>query len=300
MTILNRASDGHYNVLIVLFRVLIAEGKVDQTKLIEWCSDLSENADKHVGNTLNKWLQLGLFERNGDLISLDSSVKKIIDREKDIDVVTLKLPSILRGIIFSDEHNKRFWDQEKSLTADFTRGLTWLLAQNIYTFDLSSHPKVEAEEAKQIIDPKLCMFKNDTRWNGVRAWATYLGFFWISRQNIIDPTIALREELPQIFGSKKELSSDDFVSSIASVIPVLDGGKYRQELESKLDEAAWGKPERKDLLSTSLSRAIWRLENDKKIKLESLADPESIRFLQRAGGAEIRSFSHVRLLGGAR
>jgi hypothetical protein len=293
MTILNIANDGYYNVLIALYRTVFSERKIDKKHLINLCSDQSDDSRLKVQQTLTSWLQLGLFVEAGDQLSIAEKSRKTIGKSKDLKLATRKLPCILRQIIFSKENNDKFWDRKNSRTADLTRGLAWLMAQDIYAFDLGSHPKVQEKEFGQVKDKERQLVQNDVRWNGLRTWASYLGFLWNSKQVMIDPTTALREDLPLIFKNKTELSSDEFLKSIASVIPVLDGGEYRQKVEGILDQSTWRKPEKRELLSTSLSRALWRLDEALLIRLDERADVGSTRILQRSGGIEFKSFTHV-------
>ncbi len=120
--------------------------------------------------------------------------------------------------------------------------------------------------------------QNDTRWNGLRAWMPYLGFARVTSRWDIDPTDALRDTLPEVFGSASRLIAAEFLERAASTLPVLDGGKYRQNVESVLKESSWPKPE-PGSLSTSLSRALLRLEREGTIKLEQLSDTGKVQFL---------------------
>ncbi|MGE9115738.1 protein DpdG, partial [Escherichia coli] len=87
-----------------------------------------------------------------------------------------RLPKVLRTIALAPENNLRFFEAEENKSADLNRGLSWILAQDIYTIDTSSHARIEALEGSQVADKAKRMLQNDTRWNGLRTWMIYLGF----------------------------------------------------------------------------------------------------------------------------
>ena len=296
MTLLNIANDGYYNVMVALYRTLIVEGPTHREKLIEICSDKSDGSRVRLQQTLNRWTQLGLFREEEKIVSLETAVEKTLGTKKNLGKATLILPSVIRRIVFKGENNDLFWDQEKSRSADLSRGLSWLLTQDIYDLPLNLED-VQQLEARQLSDKSRRLVQNDVRFNGFRTWTSYLGFSWQSKAAMIDPTGALQQDLPLIFGDQKELTAEAFVKQVASVLPVLDGGRYRLLVEESLNPAHWQKPDRQEILSTSLSRALWRLETKGLLKLESRADAKSNRVLQRSGGAHWNTFTHVRLQG---
>ena len=172
-----------------------------------------------------------------------------------------------------------------------------MLAQDIYMVDIGSHVAIQQFEQLQVREEDRRILQNDVRWNGLRSWGRYLGFLWQGNALMIDPTQALREDLPLIFSDTVTLSATDFMSRVAEVFPVLDGGRYRIEVESVLDSSNWRKPEREGLLSTSLSRALWRLDQGGELVLVKRADTKDGRVLQRAGGLDWINFTHVRYTG---
>ena len=290
MTILNTASDGFFNVLIVLHRTVAKYGPMERERLLKLCSASPNDDGKRLRATLLRWTQLGLFKESVDgKIALDEADQNPED-----------LPSICRRLLFSETNNQNFWDSKGTLAADFTRGLGFILAQDIYAHEFSSHPAVQALEQKQVRDEGRRILQNDTRWNFLTFWGDYLGFFWVDHRRWPDPTVALRDELPAVFGTYDELPATDFVSRVAGHLPVLDGGRYRHEVEETLHPSEWRRPARADLLSTSLSRALWRLSQPGgTLRLEKRADAGDTRTLQRADGREWTSFSHALLTRGA-
>lgn len=285
MTILNTASDGFFNVLIVLHRTLAQHGPMVRDRLLGLCTG-NDNDGKRLRETLNRWTQLGLFQASDDgTLRLDKE-----DNNPE------RLPSICRELLFSEVNNQNFWSSEDIRAADFTRAIAFILSQDIYTNEFGTHSQVQALEQRQLRDETRRILQNDVRWNGLRIWGDYLGFFWLDHRRWPDPTAAVREELGEVFGKEKELTAANFIARLAERIPVLDGGRYRLEIEAILDTSEWQRPARPDLLSTSLSRALWRLSQPGgPLRLESRADTGEGRTLQRAGGREWRTFTHVLL-----
>lgn len=277
MGILNRSSDGLFNVLIVVYGTLYRSRKsLSKEELEDKCTPgiIDKN---QLGNTIKRWTQLGLFVEKDNHYSISEQHKNKID--KDWYAAKKNLPKILREILFDKNNNKAgaFWGSENNLAADFTRGLSWLLAQDVYTFGAQNFNVVQQLEIRQI-SSDCSVLQNDTRWAGLRSWAVYLGFGWESKAFVIDPTIAIRGTLDEVFGNAEEMPISSFLEALNSILPVLDGGKYRKMVEEKLDTAVWKKPDDK-WLSTSLSRALKRLEISKHIKLERRADTQEVRLL---------------------
>jgi hypothetical protein len=207
----------------------------------------------------------------------------------------LSLRKIVRTIALTPDNNSRFWESEENKSADLSRGLSWILAQNVYGVDTSSHAKIQPLENDQIADLSKRIFQNDTRWNGLRTWMVYLGFGRPGAQVAIDPTEALRDVLTEIFAGQTTLLAGDFVSSAAEILPVLDGGRYRKQMEEILNPAAW-QPPPEGRLSTSLSRAIQRLEREGLIAVEARSDTAGGIVMQGTGRQAWRELTHVRLL----
>jgi hypothetical protein len=192
------------------------------------------------------------------------------------------------------ENNERFWESEKSKSADLSRAVAWMLAQDVYTLDGNIKKLAVLEEAQIVDSTKRTIGQNDTRWNGLKAWMLYLGFARDGMQWVVDPTQALRDALPDIFGSNRELTGPAFVERAASVLPVLDGGAYRTQVEASLKERAWPRP-RDGLLSTSLSRAVQRLDREGAIMLANRSDTEGVVTLAGTKMRTWREVSHVAL-----
>lgn len=217
MTVLNTPSDGSFNVLLVLFQALIEFGPTEPDELFAFCSaGLSEQPDR-LKHTLNRWSGLGLFQNEQGRITLAEEFKV----RKSRDSAASALPGFLRRLVFRQDNNERFWDSEGSKSADLTRGLAWLLAQDIYTTKVGDTAAIQGLEVHQLSDAARHIVQNNVRLEGLRVWGLALGFLWNADAPTVDPTAAIGEDLPRIFGSSEELNAADLHARIATILPVL-------------------------------------------------------------------------------
>lgn len=294
MSLLNQASDGLFNVLIVLVRALVRFGPKNREDLILACGGAADACDtSQLTRTLNRWTELGLFgEDNGSVIIAEpyrSALGRNAEGAED------HLPKVARTVALQSANNARFWESEGAKSADLSRGVAWMLAQDVYTLDANLDRLAELEGRQLLDSAAQKIAQNNTRWNGLKTWMLYLGFARDGMQWVVDPTQALRETLSEIFGSNRELSGPAFVERAADVLPVLDGGAYRVQVEAALKESAWPRL-RAGLVSSSLSRAIQRLDHEGFITLSNRSDTEGVVSLTGSNARTWRDVSHIALL----
>lgn len=274
MSILNRPSDGLFNMVVVLHRTLLHEGAMSRDKLLALVAPPSVNAEPTMTRvSLNTWVELGLFSEDVDR-TVRISAELSTPRRKD--EAERHLPITMRHLVLAPQNNERFWEATENRAADFTRAISWMLAQDVYRTHFVGYKDPEKVERDQILDQSRRLFQNDTRWPGFKAWAPFLGFGSLGRYPrsdvfVIDPTIAVRERLDAVFEKRKELDVSEFVGRLAQELPVLDRGTYRREVESQLNPDHWAAP-KPNQLSTSLSRALLRLHEDGLIWLDNRSD----------------------------
>ena len=286
-------SNGTRGVLVAIYRLLLAEKSVDRERLLSLCAPEGVANPEHTRKALNTWVDLGLFERSSDDKVSISPLIPSKDRREDL------LAAWASRRALATENNERFWETEKSRSADFTRATAWLLAQDVYEAEHSSWPAVQAIMKIQTPGNDGIFGQNDTRWNGLRAWAPFLGFGGVGNTKgsplIIDPTDALRHALPVMFGKRTTLAADEFLAAVAEAVPVLDQGAYRQLVENKLREHespdGWLSPP-PGQLSTSLSRALLRLTSDGTLQGKKDSDYTSRARLTGRKRAVVGEYSH--------
>jgi hypothetical protein len=294
VSILNQASDGLFNVLIVLVRALVRFGPKTRDDLILACGGAADGFDtSQLTKTLNRWSELGLFsEEKGSVIIAEPYRSALGKNAEDSEAC---LPKVARTVALQPVNNARFWESEGAKSADLSRGVAWMLAQDIYTLDTNSDRLAELEARQLINSTAQKIAQNNTRWNGLKTWMLYLGFARDGMQWVVDPTPSLRDSLPDIFGSNRELSAPAFVERAAVVLPVLDGGAYRVQVEAALRENAWPRL-RTGLASSSLSRAIQRLDREGMITLSNRSDSGGVVSLTGANARVWRDVSHITLV----
>jgi hypothetical protein len=276
MSILNRTNDGFWGVLLIQYHLVNKSRSIKKEDLIEKCAPGSIEK-KDSANTLKKWIELGLFNeiKNDDIVNIQIPESYQLKKNTSYLDIVKRLPKILRQIIFSKQNNEKFWDTEKAKSADFTRALCWILSQNIYEVKTTT-TEIEKLEDRQLKDAPILLFQNTTRWPAMAEWMLALGFAWQSKkapQIEIDPTIAIQQSLIDVFKNNKTLAVQDFLERLSDVLPVIDTGSYRLEVEKKLDHKEWNLPKSK-YLSTSLSRALKRLDADNLVIFEVKADSQ--------------------------
>jgi hypothetical protein len=154
-------------------------------------------------------------------------------------------------------------------------------------------------------DENLRFISNRERWAPLKAWCVWFGFGWSgsypNKVLVVDPTFVIRDSLPIIFPRPRTtLPAHEVIARLAEQVPVLDGGAYRLEIESRLREQtgsdAWVPPPNNQM-STSLSRALLRLHKEGILKGSEKADaPETRVRLTGRNQMTIQSFSHFSYL----
>lgn len=292
MTVLNQASDGQVNTLIMLVRTSVRFGPRSRGDLLAMCGADLDDVDKaKLNGSFLTWSDLGLFETVGDLTALSEPYRSRLG--SDVGKAEARLPGIAREIALLPENNARFWEQKNSKSADLSRGLSWMLAQDVYALDTSNHDAIEALEAVQVKDLTKRMLQNDTRYNTLKSWMSYLGFGREGALFVVDPTMALRGVIDALFDRGASLPARVFLSKLSERLPVLDTGLYRVRVEETLKDSAW-QPAAEGVLSTSLSRAIERLVDTGELEFDQRDDNEEGLQMTGVGGRRWRSFPYIR------
>lgn len=292
MTVLNQASDGQVNTLIMLVRTSVRFGPRSRADLLAMCGADLDAVDKaKLNGSFLTWSDLGLFETVGDLTALSEPYRSRLGN--DVGKAEARLPAIAREIALLPENNARFWEQKNSKSADLSRGLSWMLAQDVYALDTSNHDAIEALEATQVKDLTKRMLQNDTRYNTLKSWMSFLGFGREGALFVVDPTVAVRGVIDDLFDHGASLPARVFLSKLSERLPVLDTGLYRVRVEETLKDSAWG-PAAEGVLSTSLSRAIERLVDTGELEFDQRDDNEEGLQMTGVGGRRWRSFPYIR------
>jgi len=300
MSILNRPSDGLVSVLVALVRTSVMLGTMSKNKLLDICSpkSLGDGRQDMATKTLNRWIELGLFT-----LTEKDEVKVAEDyrlRLRKAHVTAGAVAETARETVLSRVNNKNFWSDEENRSADFSRAVSWMLAQDVHQFIPTSYTnQVEPKALEQASSAEVILFQNDTRWAGYVSWATFLGFgrFESGKASggyITDPTPAVLGVAKALLLKEKDLPIREFLDRLSESVPVLDGGEYRQEVEGKLRPEKWKAPSSIDV-STSLSRALLRLSAQGVLRLEKRSDSDTQLRLIGRGERPVQSVTHVQI-----
>jgi hypothetical protein len=292
MAILNLTSDGLPSVLVALYRTLAHERATSEDSLRALvCPPTLDAEQKKVGPTLNRWTQIGLFVEEGDQIALNPVCKP---SSRELSVTATELRTHARRLVLQADNNDDLATETPQKGADFTYALAWALLQDIYTFPGGAHEQIEPIESSQFSESDSDRpFQNDTRWNGFKHWAVFLGFGWTDESNqfVLDPTLAVEAQLPQIFGGETNLPIAMFVERLSQHLPVIDGGRYQNEVKERLAPQSLRLIEDHQV-SPALSLALLQLQAKGSFALESRSDAPRKTLLGRRF-LTLKDVSHI-------
>jgi len=297
MSILNHTSDGLYSQVAVLYRALAHFGPMKAEDLVEWCTagiETGKEGQPSVRHALARWQGLGLFApAGGGLVGIADRCAPTGEGEDDL-ALTESLRRAVLKVVFLPKSVGTLLSTDGS--ADFARGLSWWMAQDAWSTDMSTNALLSLE-GRQLSHGDIRLVNNNVRMDRLREWASFLGFVWTSGRVVqLDPTMAILRVLDAVLPpSGQPLAAADFVAALAEVLPVLDGGTFRLEVESKLKSEVW-QPTPAGWVSSTLGRALRRLAHLGRLRLIARADAGTSMRVPGRGGAASRpwhAFTHV-------
>lgn len=279
MSLLNLTADGLPNVLVVLHAAVLRMGQrgISEAGLLEAVAPaaiVSDDGDM-ARKTLRSWIEIGLFRREGAQIFANAYPEGV--RAANAAMLRDFTRRAATKAALSASANADIWG--KAGSADLTRTLAWMLTQNVQSTDFS---ELLALEGKQLMTADREFMRNDSRLSGLKQWARFLGF---SREPFadIDPTVALRDALPEIIAPGQSMSADAFLERVAVVLPVLDRGAWQVEVLNNISpEPVYVRTS--GALSTALSRALLSLRASRELVLRQRSDSGSFMVLSGSQG----------------
>ncbi len=238
------------------------------------------------------------MERLGLICRPDA--KKITLTEDVLNLVTPKMSwqDVLRPLL--RQRLMSLDTDDKYRQSDFRDAVAWLLVQSPFSpiaFGGGEHAKrIVAQLESGENDVLRKVLSSDAKFQNLLYWARYCGFIELmgtsgSSEAVADPTAAIDEFLPSVFGSDSELPVLVFLNRVAEICPVFEGGSVRRELEARL------LPEHQrenHHLSRSTSLALTRLSLRSRLQLVPVSDGESwVLDL----GKETKSIGYLRFIG---
>ncbi|MBM3272507.1 hypothetical protein FJY94_04495 [Candidatus Kaiserbacteria bacterium] len=281
MSLLNLTNDGLPNILVVLYATVAkARALMSRDDLIEAVAPKNVVQDSRLArSTLTRWTELGLFQISdgGEQVTLTEAPPN--DLRCDADVIRATRVAA-RRVALSERNNIELWAKESARSADLTRSLAWILAQDVYRLKFGD---VNSLELNQIADSNLRLMQNNTRVNGLQFWGHFLGFIRQPGGGDVDPTLAIRDVLDDCINPGEELSATEFVRRLGKVLPVLDGGEYSVAVSNRLNRTALPSLQ-PGQLSHALSRAMLGFLADQTLQFRNPSDVGSAILLTGQGG----------------
>jgi hypothetical protein len=173
--------------------------------------------------------------------------------------------------------SKVLFDSSRAATAEqsaFMPALAWLLSKNpLQPLNFSDAPQ-EMLKTDLGDDWEKTQLTNRSCYHNLLYWARYLGFATFVgdgqvRRVFPDPTAAIAERLPDIFGDNPLLEIGSFLSALNGIFPVFEGSAVRAELEVMHPQTF---TDNEDCLSIATSLALQRLADRGALSLEAVAD----------------------------
>lgn len=252
---------------------------------------LKGDARSDVTQNLRAAIELGLVLAEGERVTLAHNAIAAVEGGQRAVV------NLLRQRVFDDSLNTAPWRSQVG-ARDLTNALSWYLtlAPSDAPIQMERGPRSAEDLQLKDFGPRQdgdggqssnWPINNGTRWGAFRRWACSLGFAWANPNGhlVPDPTVAIRDSLPEVFTGERELTARDFVKRLGEAVPVLDGGRYREFVTTN-----WERPSAEERgLTVPLSEALERLAGERAISVYDRADAP------RVAKADGSTFSHVGL-----
>jgi len=295
VSIINNAHGGsQYAVLVAFYQVLKASPKntLSREKLMALCAPAtlqtgdSENASGKAPKELSAWLDLGLLKEEPASNTTEISLNASYFSTKD-----MPLRQAARRCLQTVENNRDL-NSRGERAVDLT-----LLAALLLALDVYQNGEISSSNLEVLVGTFMPDFRiNSNEVAVVPGYLSWLGFAQqLTRDRYaIDPTEAIREELAFLMQPGEQLPIGEVLRRLNQALPVLDGGSYRLQVEDRISVGGWQSLSA-DRLSTSLSRALLRLQLAGIINMKAESDASGAMQLTGRKGRVLRAVTHLTL-----
>lgn len=292
MTILNKTSSGYISTMVALWRTARTFGAMDRDRLLALCSPRVKPGDSHMGVTLSTWRGLGMFEGPNDALKLVQPFDAIATADTEalrtavLDVILREgnCPALLTADLAEED--------DASRASDFVRVACWTLAQDPYWLSSLKEREVEAAASNQ----GLVLYQGAGRWVAFKEWVYFAGLGIPTLHGLVlCPARAIREEIRRSEPLRKDrdVPLAPFLDTVAHALPVLDGGRYRKQIDELLRER--GRSHSVHQVSPTLTLALLQLEHEGEIVLSDRPGDVAVRLsLLGRGQRIVKAASHIR------
>jgi hypothetical protein len=233
--------------------------------------------------------KLGLLVWDGDKVALNPELSEEARANGRADT---RLPLTLAELAFSESNPSNH---------DLAKLIAWYLTQDPLNPPYDEKSVIAALRRYPTLDA-LFGPKNQS-YGQFEDWVVYLGFAWAhvspspekKRSITPDPTAYLRRVVGRVFetAGTSRLPASEFLNHCSLICPVLEGGRFRLEVEALGDIKVEA-----DHLSPATSQAWLRLEEEGVLSLISQSD--SGGFVVLSDGGARRQVAEVQWVGNRR
>jgi hypothetical protein len=229
-------------------------------------------------NSLSEARRLGLIEDDGDRLCIPTKARGAAGRGASLEAHFL---AYVRDTLF---------DRDRAAAAGQTGvlyALAWLMTKSpLKPIGFSEAPQLLLREDLGDFAEK-AELGSTSSFQNLLYWARYLGFVTVvgdgdrSRRAIADPTRAIAAVIDRVLPDNQWLEIEVFLSRLAAIYPVLEGGGIREEIEAHRTAP----PAPDGRLSVATSLALQRLTDRGTLSLEAIADARA-RILDFGGSTK--------------
>lgn len=276
MAIINNAHPGsQINLLCLIYRVLHrSPNKYNLEELYNTCrpEELLWRNDhkKRFRENFNFWKK-----ESWRLWAEDDNQKIYLTEQNEGGAGTRDVANLVRGKFF-EAIDENFLDPENKEIAQLFRGLAFILSLPLFApfgGETLTVKKLDAKLQELFIDYQM----NDSEKAYFLEYCHFLGFLEIQSathletQYVVDPTEAVKNVLVKIFVDNTHMAIRDFIKALSVLLPVLDGGYYKSNVENYLENKN-AMTFNCNQISPALSHALQRIYHMGIIKFDSLSD----------------------------
>jgi hypothetical protein len=228
-------------------------------------------------NSLSEARRLGLVEENGDRLIVPEAARSKSGRNADLQAHFL---SYLRETLFDPER------AANAGQAGVLIALAWFLTKSpLQPVGFSDAPQNQLRTDLGQFAEK-AELGSTSSFQNLLYWARFLGFATVvgdagSRRAFPDPSRAISAVLDRVLPDNNWVDVNVFLSRLAAIYPVLEGGSVREEVEANSTVP----PANDGSLSVASSLALQRLADRGSISLDVVADAKA-RILDLGGSTK--------------
>lgn len=218
-------------------------------------------------NSLSEARRLGLVEENGDRLIVPEAARGKGGRNADLQANFL---SYLRETLFVPER------AASAGQAGVLIALAWFLTKSpLQPVGFSDAPQNQLRDDLGQFAER-AELGSTSSFQNLLYWARFLGFATVvgdagSRRAFPDPSRAISAVLDRVLPDNNWLDIDVFLTRLAAIYPVLEGGSVREEVEANSTVP----PAKDGNLSVASSLALQRLADRGSIALDVVADAKA-------------------------